>query len=84
MTSNSANGHTSLFLLSLTGQKIPGNTVDVYVGQVGQPDAEMVPFEAVMWCCLWGLARERGRGRKLTTSSAISRTNMTASEVLNI
>lgn len=65
MTSNSANGHTSLFLLSLTGQKIPGNTVDVCVGQVGQPDAEMVPFEAVMMCCLWGLARGRGRGRKL-------------------
>lgn len=71
---NSASGHTSLFLLSLTGQKSSGRTVDVYVGQVGTRDAVavMVPFEAVMVAkvelervCVWVLARERGRGRKL-------------------
>lgn len=48
VVSSSANVHPYLFLLSLTGQKSSGDTFDVYVGQVGTPDAVAVPFEAVM------------------------------------
>ena len=47
----------------------PGSTVDVKVGQMGTPDAVVVPFVVVNVakvelegvCCLWCLARERGR-----------------------
>lgn len=66
--SNCASGHTSLFLLSLTGHMNSGRTIEVYVGHVGLRDAVAVPFEVVRVAkveiegvCLWCLARERGR-----------------------
>ena len=67
--SNCACGHTSLFLLSLTGHANSGRTVEMYLGQVGRPDAVAVPFEVVgvakveleRVCLLRCLASERGR-----------------------